>query len=152
MASAVRCDNKMSGKKKTTTTTSRAAGLDCDQCDDVVLCRWMFLDDQNLCIQTSSSFVYDAVPIGGSIYVVGDLDTGQWNANLMNWRLGSNFEINHLSALPVLGTQVPVLTTSASSVAARGPGIVPSPCYPATFPKQPALHFGSPTVVCSAFS
>uniref|UniRef100_A0A668A7X2 Gigaxonin n=1 Tax=Myripristis murdjan TaxID=586833 RepID=A0A668A7X2_9TELE len=38
--------------------------------------RWMFLDDQNLCIQTSSSFVYGAVPIGASIYVVGDLDTG----------------------------------------------------------------------------
>ncbi|XP_035512909.1 gigaxonin-like [Morone saxatilis] len=36
----------------------------------------MFLDDQNLCIQTSSSFVYGAVPIGASIYVVGDLDTG----------------------------------------------------------------------------
>lgn len=38
--------------------------------------RWMFLDDQNLCIQTSSSFVYGAVSIGASIYVVGDLDTG----------------------------------------------------------------------------
>ncbi|XP_067356827.1 gigaxonin isoform X2 [Channa argus] len=38
--------------------------------------RWMLLDDQNLCIQTSSSFVYGAVPIGASIYVVGDLDTG----------------------------------------------------------------------------
>ncbi|XP_008309617.1 gigaxonin [Cynoglossus semilaevis] len=38
--------------------------------------RWMFLDDQNLCIQTSSSFVYGAVPIGASIFVVGDLDTG----------------------------------------------------------------------------
>ncbi|XP_026166360.1 gigaxonin [Mastacembelus armatus] len=38
--------------------------------------RWMCLDDQNLCIQTSSSFVYGAVPIGASIYVVGDLDTG----------------------------------------------------------------------------
>uniref|UniRef100_A0A3Q1F7R7 Gigaxonin n=1 Tax=Acanthochromis polyacanthus TaxID=80966 RepID=A0A3Q1F7R7_9TELE len=38
--------------------------------------RWMFLDDQNLCIHTSSSFVYGAVPIGASIYVVGDLDTG----------------------------------------------------------------------------
>ncbi|XP_071403460.1 gigaxonin [Centroberyx affinis] len=38
--------------------------------------RWMYLDDQNLCIQTSSSFVYGAVPIGASIYVVGDLDTG----------------------------------------------------------------------------
>lgn len=37
----------------------------------------MFLDDQTLCIQTSSSFVYGAVPIGASIYVVGDLDTGQ---------------------------------------------------------------------------
>ncbi|XP_033988831.1 gigaxonin isoform X2 [Trematomus bernacchii] len=38
--------------------------------------RWIFLDDQTLCIQTSSSFVYGAVPIGASIYVVGDLDTG----------------------------------------------------------------------------
>lgn len=38
--------------------------------------RWMFLDDQNLCIQTSSSFVYGAVPIGASVFVVGDLDTG----------------------------------------------------------------------------
>ncbi|XP_058501099.1 gigaxonin [Solea solea] len=38
--------------------------------------RWMFLDDQSLCIQTSSSFVYGAVPIGAAIYVVGDLDTG----------------------------------------------------------------------------
>uniref|UniRef100_A0A3B3H382 Gigaxonin n=1 Tax=Oryzias latipes TaxID=8090 RepID=A0A3B3H382_ORYLA len=38
--------------------------------------RWMFLDDQSLCIQTSSTFVYGAVPIGASIYVVGDLDTG----------------------------------------------------------------------------
>ncbi|XP_041652477.1 gigaxonin [Cheilinus undulatus] len=38
--------------------------------------RWMFLDDQNLCVHTSSSFVYGAVPIGASIYVVGDLDTG----------------------------------------------------------------------------
>lgn len=37
----------------------------------------MLLDDQNLCIQTSSSFVYGAVPIGASIYIVGDLDTGQ---------------------------------------------------------------------------
>ncbi|XP_037538528.1 gigaxonin [Nematolebias whitei] len=38
--------------------------------------RWMLLDDQTLCIPTSSSFVYGAVPIGASIYVVGDLDTG----------------------------------------------------------------------------
>ncbi|KAM4618988.1 gigaxonin isoform 2-T2 [Polymixia lowei] len=38
--------------------------------------RWMYLDDQNLCIQTSSSFVYGAVAIGACIYVVGDLDTG----------------------------------------------------------------------------
>ncbi|XP_051580040.1 gigaxonin-like [Myxocyprinus asiaticus] len=38
--------------------------------------RWMFLDDQNLCIQATSSFVYGAVPIGPSIYVVGELDTG----------------------------------------------------------------------------
>ncbi|XP_030646596.1 gigaxonin [Chanos chanos] len=38
--------------------------------------RWMYLDDQNLCVQTSSSFVYGAVPIGASVYVVGDLDTG----------------------------------------------------------------------------
>ncbi|XP_056622637.1 gigaxonin [Triplophysa dalaica] len=38
--------------------------------------RWMLLDDQNLCIQATSSFVYGAVPIGASIYVVGELDTG----------------------------------------------------------------------------
>ncbi|XP_056908807.1 gigaxonin isoform X1 [Takifugu flavidus] len=38
--------------------------------------RWMVLDDQNLCIQTSSSFIYGALPIRGDIYVVGDLDTG----------------------------------------------------------------------------
>ncbi|XP_023682910.1 gigaxonin isoform X2 [Paramormyrops kingsleyae] len=38
--------------------------------------RWMYLDDQSLCAPTSSSFVYGAVPIGASIYVVGDLDTG----------------------------------------------------------------------------
>lgn len=37
----------------------------------------MFLDDQHLCIHTSSSFVYGAMPIGASIYVVGDLDTGE---------------------------------------------------------------------------
>ncbi|XP_018410884.1 PREDICTED: gigaxonin [Nanorana parkeri] len=37
--------------------------------------RWIYLNDQNLCIPTSSSFVYGAVPIGASIYVIGDLDT-----------------------------------------------------------------------------
>ena len=42
-----------------------------------VCARWMYLDDQNLCVQTSSSFVYGAVAIGASIYVVGDLDTGE---------------------------------------------------------------------------
>lgn len=41
------------------------------------LSRWMLLDDQNLCIQATSSFVYGAVPIGASIYVVGELDTGE---------------------------------------------------------------------------
>lgn len=39
--------------------------------------RWVLLDDQNLCIQATSSFVYGAVPIGASIYVVGELDTGK---------------------------------------------------------------------------
>ena len=39
--------------------------------------RWIYLNDQNLCIPASSSFVYGAVPIGASIYVIGDLDTGQ---------------------------------------------------------------------------
>lgn len=34
------------------------------------------MNDQNLCIPASSSFVYGAVPIGASIYVIGDLDTG----------------------------------------------------------------------------
>ncbi|KAM4722131.1 gigaxonin [Rhinophrynus dorsalis] len=38
--------------------------------------RWIYLNDQNLCIPTSSSFVYGAVAIGASIYVIGDLDTG----------------------------------------------------------------------------
>ncbi|XP_043937727.1 gigaxonin isoform X2 [Protopterus annectens] len=38
--------------------------------------RWIYLNDQNLCTHTSSSFVYGAIPIGASIYVVGDLDTG----------------------------------------------------------------------------
>ncbi|KAM9480906.1 gigaxonin isoform 1-T1 [Clarias gariepinus] len=38
--------------------------------------RWVLLDDQSLCIHTTSSFVYGAVPIGASIYVVGELDTG----------------------------------------------------------------------------
>lgn len=39
--------------------------------------RWVHLDDQKLCIQATSSFVYGAVPIGASIYVVGELDTGK---------------------------------------------------------------------------
>lgn len=38
--------------------------------------RWIYLNDQTLCIPTSSSFVYGAVPLGASIYVIGDLDTG----------------------------------------------------------------------------
>lgn len=45
----------------------------------MISCSWMLLGDQHLCIQTSSSFVYGAVPIGASIYVVGDLDTGEKN-------------------------------------------------------------------------
>lgn len=49
---------------------------------DLILCigfvfRWIYLNDQNLCIPASSSFVYGAVPIGASIYVIGDLDTGK---------------------------------------------------------------------------
>lgn len=39
--------------------------------------RWIYLNDQNLCIPATSSFVYGAVPIGASIYVIGELDTGQ---------------------------------------------------------------------------
>lgn len=39
--------------------------------------RWIYLNDQNLCIPASSSFVYGAVAIGASIYVIGDLDTGK---------------------------------------------------------------------------
>uniref|UniRef100_A0A8C4PZY5 Gigaxonin n=2 Tax=Eptatretus burgeri TaxID=7764 RepID=A0A8C4PZY5_EPTBU len=38
--------------------------------------RWMYLRDQALCVQSGASFVYGAVPIGASIYVIGDLDTG----------------------------------------------------------------------------
>lgn len=44
--------------------------------------RWIYLNDQNLCIPASSSFVYGAVPIGASIYVIGDLDTGEKGAML----------------------------------------------------------------------
>lgn len=36
----------------------------------------MFLLDQNLSAEATCSSVYGAVPIGGSIYVVGQLDTG----------------------------------------------------------------------------
>lgn len=42
----------------------------------ICLCRWVLLDDQSLCKLTTSSFVYGAVAIGASIYVVGELDTG----------------------------------------------------------------------------
>lgn len=48
--------------------------------------------------------------------------------------------------------QVRALTTSGSFAAALGPGIVPSPCCPATSPRRPAPPCDSPTVVCSAFS
>ena len=44
--------------------------------------RWIYLNDQNLCIPASASFVYGAVPIGASIYVIGDLDTGEKGAML----------------------------------------------------------------------
>nr|CAJ83337.1 giant axonal neuropathy (gigaxonin) [Xenopus tropicalis] len=60
--------------------------------------RWIYLNDQNLCIPTSSSFVYGAVPIGASIYVIGDLDTGtsydyvrEFNRSTGTW--------NHVKAL-----------------------------------------------------
>ncbi|OWK61652.1 Gigaxonin [Lonchura striata] len=53
------------------------SSLDCEfSCGTVLVLRWIYLNDQNLCIPTSSSFVYGAVPIGASIYVIGDLDTG----------------------------------------------------------------------------
>ncbi|XP_078473793.1 gigaxonin [Lampetra fluviatilis] len=38
--------------------------------------RWTYLTDQMLSVQSAASFVYGAVPIGASIYLVGDLDTG----------------------------------------------------------------------------
>lgn len=46
--------------------------------------RWIYLNDQNLCIPASSSFVYGAVPIGASIYVIGDLDTGE-KGEMLSW-------------------------------------------------------------------
>ncbi|KAM9754880.1 gigaxonin [Menidia menidia] len=51
--------------------------------------RWMFLDDQSLCIPASSSFVYGAVPIGASVYVLGDLDTGSSFDYIREFRRGS---------------------------------------------------------------
>lgn len=52
----------------------------------------MVLDDQNLCIQTSSSFIYGALPIRGDIYVVGDLDTGEWTGRTLppSYRTGAS--------------------------------------------------------------
>jgi len=46
-------------------------------CVSSLALRWVLLDDQTLCTQATSSFVYGAVPIGASIYVVGELDTGK---------------------------------------------------------------------------
>lgn len=113
------------------------------------VCRWMVLDDQSLCIHTSSSFVYGAVPIGGNIYVVGDLDTGQWNDQwvlmVMVWNM-------NVKVWFWLCMQEQASITSGSFAAARGRGIAQSLCYPVTFPKQPAPPCALPTVDCSAFS
>lgn len=108
----------------------------------------MFLDDQHLCIQTSSSFVYAAMPIGASIYVVGDLDTGKKTTAAFSFP-EENGEL--LTAEP-LCAQERASTTSASSTAAPGRGNAPSPCCPPTSPKRPALLFAWPTVDCSACS
>lgn len=64
--------------------------------------RWIYLNDQNLCIPASSSFVYGAVPIGASIYVIGDLDTGE-NTALVSWKLLPEAQVHQLSSAPSLG-------------------------------------------------
>lgn len=110
--------------------------------------RWMFLDDQNLCIQTSTSFVFGAVPIGASIYVVGDLDTGQYK-NQFWWRDGV---IRRVKDWALLFVQEQASTSSGSSAAAPGHGFALSLCWTQTFPKRPAPPCVSPTVDCSAFS
>lgn len=74
-------------------------------------CRWMFLDDQSLCIQTSSSFVYGAVPIGASIYVVGDLDTGQWKRTKPNSKSSPKFwRVTATSVFECVRLVLPVCT------------------------------------------
>lgn len=108
-------------------------------------CRWMVLDDQNLCIQTSSSFIYGALPIRGDIYVVGDLDTGQWAPR------PPAAPAARMSPRPPC-LQEPTSTTSGSFAAARGGGTAPCPCCPPTCPNQPAPPSASPTVDCSTFS
>ncbi|CAF92569.1 unnamed protein product [Tetraodon nigroviridis] len=108
-------------------------------------CRWMVLDDQNLCIQTSSSFIYGALPIRGDIYVVGDLDTGEWTRRALP------------PLVPAAGIiasclQEPTLTTSGSSGAAPGGGTAPCPCCPRTCPSPPAPPCASPTAGSSTCS
>lgn len=104
----------------------------------------MVLDDQNLCIQTSSSFIYGALPIRGDIYVVGDLDTGEWAPPPP--RRPPPREADRVCL------QEPTSTTSGSSGAARAAGTGPCPCCPPTCPSPPAPPSASPTAACSTFS
>lgn len=110
-------------------------------------CRWMVLDDQNLCIQTSSSFIYGALPIRGDIYVVGDLDTGEWNGRLPPPPLPPPPRASVWARL-----QERTSTTSGSSAAAPAGGTAPCPCCPPTSPSPPAPPCASPTVDSSTFS
>lgn len=100
------------------------------------------LDDQNLCIQTSSSFIYGALPIRGDIYVVGDLDTGEWAPP-------PPLPLHQRDRVPL---QERTSTTSGSFAAAQGGGTGPCPCCPPTCPSPPAPPSASPTVDCSTSS
>lgn len=112
--------------------------------NQVAVCRWMVLDDQNLCIQTSSSFIYGALPIRGDIYVVGDLDTGECTPTPPA-ALGPR----HITFCPL---QEPTSTTSGSSGAAPGGGTAPCPCCPRTCPSPPAPPCASLTADSSTCS
>lgn len=111
--------------------------------------RWIYLNDQNLCIPASSSFVYGAVAIGASIYVIGDLDTGKHMVLVFG---GACCSPAVVSPGLLLIRQVPVMTMCGSSSAARAPGTTPSRSYHPTFVARAARPCALPTASFSACS
>lgn len=88
--------------------------------------RWIYLNDQNLCIPASSSFVYGAVPIGASIYVIGDLDTGKHVTAILLERFLAIPRRVVVSPVLLLVVQVPITTTCVSLKEAQGRGTIPN--------------------------